>query len=158
MREQAVKFKNINVSFTEQGKGKALVFLHGFLGAQTIWKPFVDKLSNTYRVITIDLLGHGNTACLSYLHSMEEMAEAVQAVLSHLKLRKYFFQLVRPVIGSGQSLYSVDKDEKKYIYQSQDQSELHSYHCLRLQSTQGRCFGGRKRLSAEIRLHRMQCS
>ncbi len=78
------------MSFTDDGKGKAIVFLHGFLGAKEVWKPFAKELSKTQRVITVDLLGHGNTDCLSYVHTMEEMAEAVEAVVNHLKLRKYF--------------------------------------------------------------------
>jgi pimeloyl-ACP methyl ester carboxylesterase len=36
------------------------------------------------RVITIDLLGHGETECLGYVHSMEDN-EAVQAVLAELR-------------------------------------------------------------------------
>jgi pimeloyl-ACP methyl ester carboxylesterase len=40
------------------------------------------------RVITIDLLGHGETECLGYVHSMEDNAEAVQAVLAELRIRK----------------------------------------------------------------------
>ncbi|MDG1477882.1 MAG: alpha/beta hydrolase [Vicingaceae bacterium] len=90
MKQKSIKFKSINVSFTDEGKGKAVVFLHGFLGAKEVWKSFSKELSKTQRVITIDLLGHGSTDCLSYVHTMEEMAEAVQAVLTHLKLRKYF--------------------------------------------------------------------
>jgi len=85
-----MKLKGINVSFTDTGKGKAIVFLHGFLENKTIWEPFAKELSITNRVITIDLLGHGQTVCLSYVHTMEEMAEAVHFVLLKLKLRKYF--------------------------------------------------------------------
>ena len=90
VKEQFIKFKNINVSFTDTGKGKAVVFLHGFLETKKIWEFFAKQLSKTQRVITIDLLVHGKTDCLSYVHTMEEMAEAVQKVLHHLKLRKYF--------------------------------------------------------------------
>ncbi len=90
MKEQFIKFKSINVSFTDNGKGKAVVFLHGFLESKKIWEPIAKELSKSQRVITIDLLGHGNTDCLSYIHTMEEMAEAVYHVLHHLKLRKYF--------------------------------------------------------------------
>jgi len=102
MKQQSIKFKGINVSFTNQGKGKAVVFLHGFLENQSIWKYFANELAKTQRVITVDLLGHGNTDCLSYVHTMEEMAEAVQAVLTHLKLRKYF--LVGHSLGGYVSL------------------------------------------------------
>jgi len=102
MKEQSIKFKSINVSFTDHGKGKAVVLLHGFLENQSIWKYFSEQLSKTQRVITVDLLGHGNTDCLSYVHTMEEMAEAVQAVLNHLKIRKYF--LVGHSLGGYVSL------------------------------------------------------
>jgi pimeloyl-ACP methyl ester carboxylesterase len=102
LKSQSIQFKSINVSFTDVGKGKAVVFLHGFLGAKEVWKSFSNELSKTQRVITVDLLGHGGTDCLSYVHTMEEMAEAVQAVLSHLKLRKYF--LVGHSLGGYVSL------------------------------------------------------
>ena len=33
-------------------------------------------------------MGHGDSDCLGYVHSMEENAEIVKAVLSNLKIRK----------------------------------------------------------------------
>ena len=47
-----------------------------------------DELLKTHRVISIDLLGHGKTPSLGYVHSMELMAEAVHTVLKSLRLRK----------------------------------------------------------------------
>jgi pimeloyl-ACP methyl ester carboxylesterase len=102
VKQQTIKFKSINVSFTDTGRGKAVVFLHGFLENKIIWKNFSEQLSKNQRVITVDLLGHGNTDCLSYVHTMEEMAEAVHFVLNHLKLRKYF--LVGHSLGGYVSL------------------------------------------------------
>ena len=102
MKEQSIKFKSVNIAFTDEGKGKAVVFLHGFLASKEMWNVFSQELSKTQRVITIDLLGHGNTDCLSYVHTMEEMAEAVEAVLHHLKLRKYI--LVGHSLGGYVSL------------------------------------------------------
>lgn len=43
------------------------------------------------RIICIDLLGHGHTGCLGYVHSMELMAETVEAVLKHLKITRSTF-------------------------------------------------------------------
>lgn len=104
--ENSILFKNINVSFTDNGKGKAVVFLHGFLEDKSIWNDFSNQLSAKYRIITIDLLGHGKTECLSYVHTMEEMAEAVCAVLKHLKVRKYY--LVGHSLGGYVSLALVE--------------------------------------------------
>lgn len=82
-------YKNINIHFEEKGKGKAIVLLHGFLENSTMWNSISTELSKKYRVICIDLLGHGKTANLGYIHTMEAQAEMVKAVLNHLKLRKY---------------------------------------------------------------------
>ncbi len=83
-----LQYKHINIHYTDKGKGTAIVLLHGFLENSTMWKPFISRLSKKNRVITIDLLGHGKTECLGYVHTMEDMAEAVKAVLSKLRLRR----------------------------------------------------------------------
>lgn len=109
VKQESIKFKNINVSFTDNGKGKAIVLLHGFLEDKSIWKSFVKHLANsTTRVITIDLLGHGETDCLSYVHTMEEMAEAVESVLNYLKIRKVYF--VGHSLGGYVSLAYAEKN------------------------------------------------
>lgn len=56
-----------------------------------MWDAFVPEFSKKYRVITIDLLGHGQTGCLGYVHTMEDMADAVHAVLHELRIRKAIF-------------------------------------------------------------------
>lgn len=89
--KQNILYKNINVSYSNTGKGTAVVLLHGFLENSTMWDAFGPEFSKKYRVITIDLLGHGETGCLGYVHSMEDMADAVHAVLHELRIRKAIF-------------------------------------------------------------------
>jgi pimeloyl-ACP methyl ester carboxylesterase len=86
-----ILYKNTTISYSDSGKGTAVVLLHGFLENKTMWKDLVPILSQKNRVITIDLLGHGATGCLGYVHSMENNAEIVKAVLSHLRIRKVIF-------------------------------------------------------------------
>ncbi|KGO91772.1 alpha/beta fold hydrolase [Flavobacterium subsaxonicum] len=86
-----LNYKNIDLTYSETGKGTALVLLHGFLENSTMWNFFVAEYAKKYRVITIDLLGHGETGCLGYVHTMEDMADAVQAVLAELRIRKAIF-------------------------------------------------------------------
>jgi len=83
--------KNTKISYSENGKGTAVVLLHGYLENKEMWKAFLPELSKKYRVITIDLLGHGQTDCLGYVHSMEDQADVVHAVLHDLKIRKAIF-------------------------------------------------------------------
>ena len=56
-----------------------------------MWDAFVPEFSKKYRVVAIDLLGHGKTGCLGYIHTMEDMADAVHAVLGELRIRKAIF-------------------------------------------------------------------
>lgn len=86
-----IQFKNTSISYTDSGKGTAIVLLHGFLENQTMWNAFVPEFSKKHRVITIDLLGHGNTECMGYVHSMEDNADVVHAVLAELRIRKAIF-------------------------------------------------------------------
>lgn len=86
-----IQFKNTNISYTDSGKGTAIVLLHGFLENQTMWNAFVPEFSKKYRIITIDLLGHGETECMGYVHSMEDNADVVHAILVELRIRKAVF-------------------------------------------------------------------
>ena len=81
--------KNTKVNFTFQGSGTAVVLLHGFLENITMWNSISTQLSKKFKVICIDLLGHGATENHGYIHSMENQAEMVKAVLDHLNLKKY---------------------------------------------------------------------
>ena len=83
-----VQHKGINIFYTDQGTGKALVLLHGFLENSSMWQAFLPEFTKKNRVICIDLLGHGQSECLGYIHTMEAMAEAVEAVLKKLKIRR----------------------------------------------------------------------
>jgi len=83
-----ILYKNTNISFTDSGEGTAVVLLHGFLENKKMWTEYVDLFSKKNRVITIDLLGHGESDSLGYVHEMEENANVVNHVLEHLKIEK----------------------------------------------------------------------
>jgi pimeloyl-ACP methyl ester carboxylesterase len=85
---KTTNFKNTKIAYTDQGKGTAVVLLHGFLENQSMWKAFIPELVKKHRIITIDLLGHGETECLGYVHTMEDQADMVHHVLHELKIRK----------------------------------------------------------------------
>lgn len=83
------EFKKTKIHYTDTGKGRVLVLLHGFLGSHEVWSEFVKKLSKKFRVIAIDLPGHGETPSIGYYHSMELLAQSVKAVLDKAGVRRY---------------------------------------------------------------------
>lgn len=86
-----VKFRGTDIYYQDQGQGPAVVLLHGFLENSTVWDSVKESLVKRYRVICVDLLGHGKTGCIGYVHTMEQMAEAVKAVMLELRLRRVCF-------------------------------------------------------------------
>lgn len=88
MIPKSLLYKNIQINYYDSGKGNALIFLHGFLENAKMWEDYMTYFSTKHRMISIDLLGHGDTGCLGYIHSMEDMADAVHAVVTHLKLKR----------------------------------------------------------------------
>ena len=82
-------FKKGRVTYSDTGKGRVVVLLHGFLGSHEIWEQTITNLSKSYRVIAIDLPGHGGTDNFGYVHSMELIAKCVKKVLEQLKLKRY---------------------------------------------------------------------
>ncbi len=78
--------KGLKINYTTTGKGAPIVFLHGFLENISMWKELVFKLSKKYQCICIDLPGHGDSECLGYIHTMEDMAKIVNAVLIQLQI------------------------------------------------------------------------
>lgn len=81
-------YKKTKINFSDIGKGTAVVLLHGYLENLSMWDNLVPEFSKKNRVITIDLLGHGQSDCSGYIHSMEEQADMVAEVLSQLKIKK----------------------------------------------------------------------
>lgn len=87
--QKTASFKKGIITFSDTGKGRAVVLLHGFLGSQQIWEQTISDLSKSYRVIAIDLPGHGGSDCFGYVHPMELLAKSVKAVMDSLRLKKY---------------------------------------------------------------------
>ena len=83
-----IVYKNINIHFSDSGKGSIIVLLHGYLENLSMWDFCIPAMIAFNRVIAIDLLGHGKTECLGYIHTIEDQADMVFAVLQNLQIKK----------------------------------------------------------------------
>ena len=70
-----LKHKEIKINYEIEGNGDVIVFLHGFLENLTMWNTIMPSFFKKYKCIAVDLLGHGETECLGYVHTMEDMAK-----------------------------------------------------------------------------------
>lgn len=83
------EYKGTKISFSDQGTGNTLVFIHGFLEEKSMWNDLIEHFKTKYRCISIDLFGHGKSENYGYIHTMKEQAEMILSLLHKLKLRKY---------------------------------------------------------------------
>ncbi|MDR2848683.1 MAG: alpha/beta hydrolase [Bacteroidales bacterium] len=81
-----VHFKNSTVRISDEGTGEAVLLLHGYLETLDIWDDFCELLTPRYRVIRMDIPGHGLSGVVADTHSMDMIAEAVETVLQHLDI------------------------------------------------------------------------
>lgn len=86
---KSAEFRQTKVRYSDKGKGRVVVLLHGFLESLDVFKELSSKLATSFRVIAIDLPGHGQTPCVGYIHTMELMAECIKEVMDSLHLKKY---------------------------------------------------------------------
>lgn len=77
------------ITFNSFGKGEwALVLIHGWSCDSRYWSMQVPKFSKNYRVITLDLAGHGNSGLRRRVYTMEAYAEDVKAVVDATGVKK----------------------------------------------------------------------
>ena len=84
-------YKGIKIHYTIEGEGRPIVFLHGFLENSGMWKEILPSFTEEYTCVCIDLLGHGQTENFGYIHTMEDMANAVQMILEQLEIQQAIF-------------------------------------------------------------------
>ncbi len=86
MMRELVRVNGVDYFVSAAGKGEPLVLLHGFTGSSANWEAATAVLAPHYRVITIDLLGHGRTDSPSApdRYRMEQAAADIISILTQL--------------------------------------------------------------------------
>jgi pimeloyl-ACP methyl ester carboxylesterase len=106
----AATVDGIRIHSSATGKGaKTLVFVHGWTCDDSSWAEQVPELSKHYRVITLDLPGHGRSGTTKDgTLSMDLFARAVEAVRAEAKPDKVILighSMGTPVIRQYARLY-----------------------------------------------------
>ncbi len=72
------------VHYEVLGRGRPLIFLHGWLGSWRYWIPMMQAASTNYRAYAIDLWGYGDTAKDSQLYSLEQQVALLEGFLNEM--------------------------------------------------------------------------
>lgn len=95
----------VRVHYTDEGSrsGRTLILVHGFGASVHAWRPWIERLASDYRLVAIDLPGHGLTETpAGYRASPERNAELVHALATQLGIDR--FVLVGHSMGGAVSL------------------------------------------------------
>ena len=82
----------VKIAYQLQGNGDvALVFVHGWSCDATYWKYQVPHFAKKYKVVTVDLAGHGVSGLNRTNWTMDAFGKDVMAVVDTLSLDQYIF-------------------------------------------------------------------
>ena len=94
VREDMEKFivaDSTALRISDRGKqGPAVVLLHGYLESLDVWSDFTALLSPHFRVVAIDIPGHGISQVKGEVHTMEFVADVLKGVLDKLGIERCF--------------------------------------------------------------------
>ena len=99
---------NIVLRASDTGKGKTIVLLHGYLETMEVWENIAAELSKTFRIITLDLPGHGLSSFCENATTMGFMADCVKTLLDKQKISECF------IVGHSMGGYVALAFAKKY--------------------------------------------
>lgn len=89
MKNQIVLANGETYSYLEQGHGnKVLILIHGNLSSSRYYKPLMDRIPDSIRLIAPDLRGFGDSSYQKRFASLRELADDLALFLKALMIRK----------------------------------------------------------------------
>jgi pimeloyl-ACP methyl ester carboxylesterase len=87
--DNAISTDGISIAYEVRGEGEpALVFVHGWCCDRTYWEAQLPQFAEKYKVVAIDLAGHGESGLDRKEWTMGAFGEDVVAVVNKLNLEQ----------------------------------------------------------------------
>ena len=80
------RVNDIEIAYEDVGCGPAIVLIHGYPFNRSLWADQVTALADRYRVLTLDLRGHGETEASAGTSTMKLMAQDISALMDELRI------------------------------------------------------------------------
>ena len=88
LTDKQVQVNGVNISYTDRGTGKPIVFIHGFPFNKSSWEDQLTALEKNHRVIAFDIRGFGQSEKGEAEASIDLYASDLLQLISELKLGK----------------------------------------------------------------------
>lgn len=76
------------VHYEVLGRGRPLIFLHGWVGSWRYWIPAMQSASISFRTYALDLWGFGDTAKIANYYSLEQQVNLLDQFLQEMGIGK----------------------------------------------------------------------
>ncbi len=81
-----ITINDVAISYTDEGQGEPLLFLHGLGVCRADWRPQIEYFSKQFRTIAPDFRGHGESAAPDTDYSIPIHAADVIALMDSLEI------------------------------------------------------------------------
>ncbi|SDO79344.1 alpha/beta fold hydrolase [Desulforhopalus singaporensis] len=95
----SIQIGDINIYYEIHGRGDALLFIHGLGSSSQDWESQVSFFASNYKVVTVDLRGHGKSDKPKEQYSVEMFSADIAALL--IKLSLYPVHVVGVSMGAA---------------------------------------------------------
>lgn len=75
------------IYYEDEGNGQPILLVHGWTCSSRLWHRNVPELTKEFRVVTLDLRGHGNSSKTLAGHTVGQYARDVRELVEHLGLQ-----------------------------------------------------------------------
>jgi len=101
--------KNVKLYYEDRGEGIPILFVHGWTSNNWMWFNQVDYFTEKYRVITIDLKGHGASDKPKAEYLMKDFASELDIFVSKVIGKEKFVLVGHSMGGMIVLTYAVNK-------------------------------------------------
>ena len=78
---------NVKLFYQVTGRGKTILFIHGWSACHEYYQKQIDAFSKDYQVVVYDLRGHGISENPTFGHDLGTYARDLKELMDHLDLR-----------------------------------------------------------------------
>lgn len=88
-----INIDGLNIHYRDEGnsQGPAVILLHGVASSLHTWDGWVEQLGDSYRLIRLDLPGHGLTGPDKNGYELDYMLDKIHKFMQRLRIQKAHF-------------------------------------------------------------------
>ncbi|MBT5369334.1 MAG: alpha/beta hydrolase, partial [Nitrospinaceae bacterium] len=106
-----ITVNGVKLHYLDKGEGPAMVLVHGFQSSGFAFAPVVDRLSERFRVLVLDLRGHGDSEKPLGLYTIQTFKEDVLAFIDALGLDQVDY-MGQSMGGRTGTMFAIDHGDR----------------------------------------------